>query len=524
MRFLESRFGPREIPAEPGAESHPEGRMAAGRQILAAVPLASLYVGTLLLAAIVVLHLPTLGQPLIEVHAFRQTQTAWTAVIFHQEGIDLLRPQLPVLGPPFVVPLEFPLFQAAASLVMDAGVPPDVALRVTGLFTFVLTAVLLWRLVARLAGDSAGLVALIAFSVSPLGLLWSRTSMIEYLATAGAVGALYGALRWQETSSKPWYVASLVAGAVAMLVKPPTAVLYLLPLVVLGIQGVRDPRRPTVSARQFALAAAGLILVPVAIGMAWTLYADAIKAASPNTTWLTSAAIVYWNFGTIGQRLDPYTWWVIGRGLSSFLLGHAAFIWLPLAFLGCLALARRWFVMAWLMGAAFGPLIFVNLYAAHDYYLIAISPMAALAVALSYVWLRRMRRQLLALLIAIGLVGAWVFGLTRTAFYWGAQFEAPVDSQQQLIAGEFIAAHSRPDEIVVLLHRDWDPAALYYAQRKGLQVYEGRGLSVKRALSSPILQDLRSIGYTKLFACPYSMPCIAGYDLTVDPPRRIPNP
>lgn len=348
--------------------------------------------------------------------------------------------------------------------------------------------------------------------------------MIEYLATAGSVGALYGAIRWMGSSSKAWYVFAIVAGTVGMLVKPPTAVLYLLPLVVLWFQGLRDPRRPSPSARQFAIAAVGLLVVPVAIGGAWTVYADAIKAASPSTDWLTSAKLVHWNFGTIGQRLDPYQWWVIGRGFSSFLQGHAAFIWLPLGLLGCLTLARRWFAMAWLFGIALGPLIFINLYGQHDYYLIAISPMAAAAVAFAFVWLSRMRRQLLALLIGAVLVGAWVFGLSRTAFYWHSQYEGTVDTTLQLVAADFVAAHSQPGEIVVLLEREWDPAVLYYARRKGTQLYEGRGLSVEEALSPEILADLRAIGYTKLFDCPYIAPCITGYDLSVDPPLKIPNP
>jgi hypothetical protein len=51
---------------------------------------------------------PTLGRPLLERHAFRQTQTAHTARIYHEQGIDLLHPKLPVLGEPYEVPFEFP--------------------------------------------------------------------------------------------------------------------------------------------------------------------------------------------------------------------------------------------------------------------------------------------------------------------------------------------------------------------------------------------------------------------------------
>jgi hypothetical protein len=211
---------------------------------------------------------------------------------------------------------------------------------------------------------------------------------------------------------------------------------------------------------------------------------------------------------------------VIGRGFSSFLQGHAAFVWLPLGFLGCLTLARRWFVIAWLLGAGLGPLFFVNLYARHDYYLIGVSPMAAAAVAFGFVWLRRMRRRLLASLIGGALVAAWVFGLTRTAFLWGSQFEGTVDPSGQLLAAGFIAAHSTPDEVVVLLERDWDPAALYYARRKGLQI----DLDLDEALSPEILPKLRASGYTKLFVCPYLVPCTAGYDISVTPPRLIADP
>ena len=61
-----------------------------------------------LLALAAAAKLPTLQQPLTENYAWRQTQTAWTALIYHQEGIDLLRPEVPVHGPPWVFGFEFP--------------------------------------------------------------------------------------------------------------------------------------------------------------------------------------------------------------------------------------------------------------------------------------------------------------------------------------------------------------------------------------------------------------------------------
>ncbi|MDL2336146.1 MAG: hypothetical protein QFC55_08960, partial [Chloroflexota bacterium] len=123
-------------------------------------------------AGVIWFHLPSLNQPLLELHSFRQTQTAWTALIFHQQGIDLFHPIVPVFGPPWYVPFEFPLFQAIGALVMDVGVAPDLAMRSLGLASFILTMFILWRLVARLAGEVAGIVAVLALAVSGLGLLW----------------------------------------------------------------------------------------------------------------------------------------------------------------------------------------------------------------------------------------------------------------------------------------------------------------------------------------------------------------
>ena len=76
------------------------------------------------LAALVVYVAPTLDRPLLEKHAFRQTQTAYTARIFHEQGIDLLHPKVPVLGEPLEVPFEFPLFQALAALVLRERIAP----------------------------------------------------------------------------------------------------------------------------------------------------------------------------------------------------------------------------------------------------------------------------------------------------------------------------------------------------------------------------------------------------------------
>ena len=117
------------------SDGRPRARIRASwREVaLALLPVA-------IIALSVLVHVRTLNQPLLETYGFRQTQTAYTARVFHESGIDLLHSQMPVMGPPWEVPFELPLFQAAASLVMDVGVAEDRAMRLTGLATFVLSA------------------------------------------------------------------------------------------------------------------------------------------------------------------------------------------------------------------------------------------------------------------------------------------------------------------------------------------------------------------------------------------------
>ena len=188
------------------------------------------------------IHLPTLGAPILDRHPFRQTQTAYTARIFHEEGIDLLHPKLPVLGPPWEVPFEFPLYQAAAAAVMDVGVPEDQALRLTGLASFILTAGLLWLLVCRQAGWLGATVAMGVFLFSPLGIAWGRAALIEYLALALSLGFALAGMRWRADRSGIWFVLALALGCLAALVKITTAVFWILPFALLAVRRDDDPQ------------------------------------------------------------------------------------------------------------------------------------------------------------------------------------------------------------------------------------------------------------------------------------------
>lgn len=441
-----------------------------------------------ILAVVVLVHLPTLGQPLLDRHNFRQTQTAYTARIFHEQGIDLLHPKLPVLGPPWEVPFEFPLFQAAAALVIDAGVAEDTAIRATGLVSFVLAGALLWLLVRRQAGWLGAAIALFVFVVSPLAIEWSRAALIEYLALALSMAFALAGLRWRERSTAPWFAAALVFGCLAAAVKITTAAFWLAPFALLGFW--RDDGAQTARGR---LGSWALTAVPLLAGFAWTRWADAIKAASTATAWLTSTALTGWNLGGLDQRLAPDVW---ARTLSSVVI-LAGGVALPL-----LAIPIAWYAVhhrqvrfwTWIAITLVAPvLVFLNLYYQHDYYAIAVSASMAALIGVGFAALVGMGSVVARTALAAGLAVTTIVWFLNVS-YWTRTYDAVSDETGVLQLAAQIERETSPDQYVAIVGRDWEPSVLYYAHRWGWMV---------NAHSEPgLVARLLAEGYA-VYACPY---------------------
>ena len=181
----------------------------------------------------------------------------------------------------------------------------DTSLRLTSLVCFVLTALLLWGLVRYVAGPVSGVAALVAFTFTPFAFLWSRTSMIEYLATAGAVGFAFGLVLWRDRRRPVFFALALAAGLVGMLVKPTTAVFWILPAL------LTDRGRAAERGGAGSGLAASRVAVPLLAAALWTRHADAIKAASPVTEWLTGWNLRRWNFGWPASDSIRVRWKVI---------------------------------------------------------------------------------------------------------------------------------------------------------------------------------------------------------------------
>ena len=411
------------------------------------------------------IRVPTLNQPLHEEHGFRQTQTAYTAAEFREHGIDLMHSTMPVLGAPFEVPFEFPLYQAVAQLPMAMGLTPVEALRGTNLAFFLLTGALLWLVIREIASPLAGVLALAVFVAAPFGILWGRTALMEYFATAGSLAFVFSVMRWRESRRWPWVVVAIVAGSVAMLVKLTTGVLWLLPA--LAYTASRDGGGPVawVRARVTPVMLASFA-VPAAVALAWTRHADAIKGAHPATAWLTSAALQQWNFGTLAQRLVPANWGVIAGRMHHYLLGIPTWQF-PALMLPALRLRQRNIWLAIGLVVLLGPAVFFNLYVVHVYYLAAISPAVAAVMGLGAAALLTSQYRVI---VGLGLVVLAIAWIVTQRPYWSTAYKS-IDVATTFPAVRELTDHTTRADLIVVEGYDWSPELLFEARREGQMLH-----------------------------------------------------
>ena len=206
--------------------------------------------------------------------------------------------------------------------------------------------------------------------------------MIEYLATAGAVGFAFGVVLWRERRHPSLFVAALASrsrrdarqaddGRVLDLARPRVPSPRADPS---GDGGDGSTRGSSRSSRCRSSQR------PL-----WTRHADAIKAASPVTEWLTSSSLRRWNFGWTGQRIDPSAWYSILQHTVPSLLSLYAVLLVPAA-IAAWRSTQRLFWLAVASAVVLPPLVFMNLYVNHDYYPAAISPAIAALLGLGCGW------------------------------------------------------------------------------------------------------------------------------------------
>lgn len=417
------------------------------------------------------LMLAGLGQPLHGEHVFRQAHVAGNVEKFVRDGLSL-RPSAYNQDVPGAL-FEFPAYSwLVAAFCRATGAAPVPAARAASVLLFVLCLAVLdavWRACglrrpARLAG-------LLACAWAPLDLFYFQVPLPDGLALLLGLLSLLCWLRLERAAPGPrrlaWLLGLLASALLATLIKNP---LYLPFAVGLGYDRLarRGPRG--LWTRELGLLAVALAAAVVG----FKLYSNAVNQTPGFLPREEAEAF----FGTWRDRLRPRFWRALGGAfttrvcppatLALVLGGVAVTLWRPRA--------RAGLRLGLLAGALVALGLFFNRHREHAYYQLPFVPilagfaggLPALGLALAR---RRRSRALAALTAAAGL------GLALLAARQGAAGLALMQANwQPLVAerGDWIAAHSRPDDFVVyvlgLREDNWDPAPLYFARRDGFNL------------------------------------------------------
>jgi 4-amino-4-deoxy-L-arabinose transferase-like glycosyltransferase len=439
-----------------------------------------------------------------------------TAYWFVKEGIDLINYQTPLYGPPWRVPFEFPLFQATAAIVFRLGLGSfEFACRLTALLYFYLSALILYLLCKKIFPDSlTNFMILSLYLWLPYNIYYSTEPLIDYLALALALAYLYFILQWLDNRSPLWNALfATICGSLGILVKPTTIPVVLMPIIVFVFRDIltiygKELKRPLDwrhlldkiwNQRLYWFVLIMMAVVPVLVGSVWTRHTDLIKQNSLFTQWLTSKALVNWNFGTWTLRSDPNIWMnyisVAERHLSPYGLSLFA-VWGIFLAADMTGFTRepakiRLFIISVIASIGVVLAIFLNLYLHHYYY---ISLSASLAILGGYGLARflefsQKKHPIYATVFSIWAIIFLAFSAQDYRTFRNIAMTENQRLEKSNVRAQEVQKYVPSDNWVVVVEYDWNPSYVYPLERKAMVV-------TPRELDKPICQVLDDERFT----------------------------
>jgi hypothetical protein len=414
---------------------------------------------------------------LADLYAFRQTQTA-ISVSYLLKGGPWLAYETPVMGPPWSIPFEFPLYQWIVALVAKTGLfAVDQAGRFVSEFFFFSSLYPLYKLLGnlKLSGRQRYLILAI-YCISPQYLFWSRSFMIESTALALSVYYLWlvfvcckqlaaGCLNRLNLTGVA------ILGALAGMVKVTTFFSFLvgacIVVAVFAFATCQEEGDHKKSLLLFGMLAFSAVVIPFLAVSGWTAYADSLKSLNPLASGLTSSSLTVWNFGTFEQKFSLKTWQTFYSRTLTDLVGNSFLAAVSVAAVVFCRKERAIIAIISLGLFVLTLLTFTNLQYVHTYYSYANGIFFLVAVGIIVSDLLESGSNLKRV-AGITLFCLLLFFSTRHFFnnYWPFQNQyfdfAPITSA--------IDTYSDDKDVFIVFGSTWSSEIPYYIKRRAAMI------------------------------------------------------
>ncbi|NRA45858.1 MAG: glycosyltransferase family 39 protein [Oligoflexales bacterium] len=420
-------------------------------------------------------------------HGFRQTQTA-ISTYFLAQGGPWFAYETPVLGPPWSIPMEFPLYQwIVAVLNHTTGYPLGVSGRLVSVLMFLVSLIFLYQTLKQInTSVKTRLLIVSLMLVTPIYQFYSWAFMIESTALALCMVYCWASIHWLQSNRVKWAVFSLFFGVLAALVKITTFFGFnvLLSFFVLHKFFQENGKWKAKTILKYLSYGTVLAIIPLLCLSIWVGWTDFLKEQNPlSQGFITSQALKTWNFGTIDSKLDWSSWDRILNGHLATIVGKLSTI-LPFLIFGLFNKTRFLQILSCLFVWLLVPAVFTNLYVVHDYYAYANSIFLILSVGLSFSvlvekkhWLPHVAAVLSCVYLVTHLTDVYQSGYKRGQLaFRGDLFE---------VNKAFSAPQNNFKKgALIIWGEDWSPEIAFSARRRVIMDRSDRPLNDQNFLRS----------------------------------------
>jgi hypothetical protein len=425
-------------------------------------------------------NLNYITKPILEWYSFRQTQTALTAQYIAIDGFKLAY-ETPVVGMPWSIPFEFPIYQLIVALLykVTGGSLTDFTVlgRSVSLIFFVLCSLAINKIMFLLKSKTEDKIILQAmYWASPVYLFWAGSFMIE-------TAALFFILMFIVYSMKlimgqiTYANILLLAGflTLAMLQKITTALPVLIIFFAITVLSIRIDS--LYEEKYKYILYVFLVFGSCLIAYSWIAFTDSVKGGNLIGVHLTSKNLQNWNYGSFNQRFDSKLWYdVVFLRLMTPLFGLLSLIVLIAGFF--VANVKSRIIIVTSLTLFITPfLIFSNLHIQHDYYQVANYVFYMIAIGYSLSSVKNIIYQssikygnFINISMPIIFCATLLYGFSGSILYKQKIIEIDPKTEKNLMIANFVKSHTSEDDIVVWYGMDWNSMGAFYSGRRSLTV------------------------------------------------------